>query len=418
MTEILAGLLANYTGKVSIPEHLPLPSLVLYLFLEFDDEKHRAKQLTDLFYEYGSTPEGLEKLEVFIRQDKKSAACYAAAEQAMAKGEIEQYEKDYDFESFERDKHKIPEFYTVSFLVWAERTGIQIPQYITDELKFQIEYYSHGQNSRKQERLNFPVLDQQEFQRLLNEPLWNIPDALLYILGYKSNRNEEGKIGFLKYKARVKRLTKYILDAQYTGDLKLYGFDDHLVDNDQNDIEEKRLKSFYASRVKPKDFVTWLNGVPLDLPVIEQYITPDQGSQIAVETLPNKFGFENLLHPIIVKSSYQQYCDGHLRNAVCDSITAIFDCIREKTGLDLDGENLISHALSLTDPYIILSELTSESGRNDQKGFIQIFKGAYQGIRNPKAHSLVHNLTEQKAAQYLVLASLLARRIEEAKFPK
>jgi hypothetical protein len=46
---------------------------------------------------------------------------------------------------------------------------------------------------------------------------------------------------------------------------------------------------------------------------------------------------------------------------------------------------------------------------------MQIFKGAYQGIRNPKAHSLTHDLTAMKAAQYLVFASLLARRIDEAR---
>ena len=45
---------------------------------------------------------------------------------------------------------------------------------------------------------------------------------------------------------------------------------------------------------------------------------------------------------------------------------------------------------------------------------MQIFKGVYQGVRNPKAHSLSNDLTDIEAAQYLVLASLLARRIEEA----
>lgn len=64
---------------------------------------------------------------------------------------------------------------------------------------------------------------------------------------------------------------------------------------------------------------------------------------------------------------------------------------------------------------LILSEIDSESGQNDQKGFMQIFKRAYQGILNPKAHSLTHDLTPIKAAQYLVFASLLARRVEEAK---
>ncbi len=46
---------------------------------------------------------------------------------------------------------------------------------------------------------------------------------------------------------------------------------------------------------------------------------------------------------------------------------------------------------------------------------MQILSGAYQGIRNTKAHSLEHDLDQVKAAQYLVFASLLARRVSEAK---
>jgi uncharacterized protein (TIGR02391 family) len=126
-------------------------------------------------------------------------------------------------------------------------------------------------------------------------------------------------------------------------------------------------------------------------------------------------GFENLLHPRIIKSSLDLYSNGHLRESVLNSITAVFDLIRELTGAQADGDRLIGQVLSLSDPILILSELDSESGQNDQKGFMQIYKGAYQGIRNPKAHSLTHNLNEIKAAQYLVFASLLARRIEEAK---
>ena len=43
-----------------------------------------------------------------------------------------------------------------------------------------------------------------------------------------------------------------------------------------------------------------------------------------------------------------------------------------------------------------------------------MLQGVYRGVRNPKAHSLQNDLTATKTAQYLVLASLLARRIEEA----
>jgi uncharacterized protein (TIGR02391 family) len=129
-------------------------------------------------------------------------------------------------------------------------------------------------------------------------------------------------------------------------------------------------------------------------------------------------GFENLLHPAIQRSSYRLFCDGHLREAVLNSVVAVFDYLREVTGIAADGDALIGQAFSMSDPYVVLSELGSESGKNDQKGFMQIFKGAYQGIRNPKAHSLTHDLTPLKAAQYLVFASLLARRLDEARILK
>lgn len=125
-------------------------------------------------------------------------------------------------------------------------------------------------------------------------------------------------------------------------------------------------------------------------------------------------GFEDLLHPLIIDSSLALYVSGHLREAVLNAITAVYDFIRDKTGVQEDGDRLIGQVMSISNPMLVLSEIKSESGQNDQKGFMQIFKGAYQGIRNPKAHTLTHDLNEMKAAQYLVLASLLARRVEEA----
>lgn len=131
--------------------------------------------------------------------------------------------------------------------------------------------------------------------------------------------------------------------------------------------------------------------------------------------MTNDLGFEALLHPIIRESSLTLYKGGHLRDAVLNSVTAVFDLIREKSGIAEDGDRLIGQAFSINDPVLVLSELESESGQNDQKGFMQIYKGAYQGIRNPKAHTLIHDLDEMKAAQYLVFSSMLARRIDEAK---
>jgi uncharacterized protein (TIGR02391 family) len=129
-------------------------------------------------------------------------------------------------------------------------------------------------------------------------------------------------------------------------------------------------------------------------------------------------GFEHLLHPVVMEHSYQLYRNGHLREAVLNSVTALFDYIRSRTKSKDDGDKLVGQVFSLDHPILVLSELGTESGQNDQKGFMQIFRGAYQGIRNPKAHSMTHDLTPEKAVQYLVFASLLMRRVEEAKLVK
>ena len=125
-------------------------------------------------------------------------------------------------------------------------------------------------------------------------------------------------------------------------------------------------------------------------------------------------GFEDMLHPIVRRCALQQYRDGHLREAVLNAFVAIFDIIRRRTKIDADGVRLIGAAFSIENPRLIFSELETESGQNDQKGFIQILQGAYQGVRNPKAHSLQHDLDRRKAAEYLIFASLLARRVAEA----
>jgi uncharacterized protein (TIGR02391 family) len=128
--------------------------------------------------------------------------------------------------------------------------------------------------------------------------------------------------------------------------------------------------------------------------------------------------FKQLLHPVVMESSYRQFRDGHLREAVLNAIIAVFTMVKEKTELDLDGNNLAECAFSVDRPKLRIGDLNTSSGRNDQIGFMNILKGAYQSIRSPKAHSLRHDLDEVKARQYLVFASILARRVDESEIVK
>jgi len=151
-----------------------------------------------------------------------------------------------------------------------------------------------------------------------------------------------------------------------------------------------------------------------DIPGIEQEIERHfrrKFSEASGDTL------EGMLHPVVRSSCYKQFKDGLLRDAVFNSITAVFDFIRKRSGSKKDGWDLVSEVFSESNPKLIFSELTTLSGKMDQRGFLKIFGGAYEGIRNPKAHTLDHDLTTLKTAQYLVFMSLLARRIEEAKTP-
>lgn len=142
----------------------------------------------------------------------------------------------------------------------------------------------------------------------------------------------------------------------------------------------------------------------------------DEHARTAEPQAP-QIGFEHLLHPIVAAASLRHYQEADYRNAVLDGMLALSDLIRQRTGLQTDGKALATEAFSLARPKLIFSDLQTESGQNDQKGFMEMIGGAYTGIRNPKAHSLIHDLDNLKAAQYLVAISLLVRRVAEANEP-
>jgi hypothetical protein len=278
MTNAVMDFLTEYKKTVTVPEHLPLVCLAAYLFHDAEQaEAHndRAEKLYDLFYHHHS-PDYFKQLEELVQQDADASACLQAAREAATEGLIERYEKDYDFDRFEQDKRPIPEFYTISFLLWAEKHGYVIDQRIIEETKKPLEVYFLLKQSRDEDQRKFPKIDRNEFEHLTSEPLWLMSDAFLYALGFKGQTNEKDKITFLRFKSKAKRLKKYALDAYKAGDLKLFDFNNDLYENgwgkgDQFEFgdTELQIEVFYEAKVKPADFVTWLRGLPLDIPILE-----------------------------------------------------------------------------------------------------------------------------------------------------
>jgi uncharacterized protein (TIGR02391 family) len=97
-----------------------------------------------------------------------------------------------------------------------------------------------------------------------------------------------------------------------------------------------------------------------------------------------------MLHPNIAKISRSRFESGHY----ADSVEAAFKevnsvvkkLVKPQTGKEFDGADLMNRAFSLSSPLIKLDDLSTDTGRNIQKGYMQIFAGAMTGIRNPKAH--------------------------------
>lgn len=78
-----------------------------------------------------------------------------------------------------------------------------------------------------------------------------------------------------------------------------------------------------------------------------------------------------------------------------------------------DGQDLMRKAFTPSNPFLIFEGIDTESGRNVQEGYMQIFAGAMQGIRNPKAHENL-SISREDAVKCLILASLLMDKIDEA----
>ena len=85
------------------------------------------------------------------------------------------------------------------------------------------------------------------------------------------------------------------------------------------------------------------------------------------------------------------------------------------TGLDQDGTKLFDTAFSTKQPYLVLADLETESGRNQQNGLREMLNGTIHLIRNPTAHELRirWDVNEKDAVGALTLISYLHKMLDQ-----
>jgi uncharacterized protein (TIGR02391 family) len=131
------------------------------------------------------------------------------------------------------------------------------------------------------------------------------------------------------------------------------------------------------------------------------------------------FNFDSyVLHPTIIKAVDRKYDSQHYAEAVEASfkevIKRVKDFTNNKTKGSFDGDRAMNRAFGFEkqDPLIKFNGLISEEEKDEQRGIMNLFKGIV-GIRNRKAHENITLNDPVRALEYLTLASLLMRLLDE-----
>jgi uncharacterized protein (TIGR02391 family) len=119
-------------------------------------------------------------------------------------------------------------------------------------------------------------------------------------------------------------------------------------------------------------------------------------------------------HAEVLKCCRQELLTEDYYHAVHEAAKSLCDRVKSMTGLDLDGTKLFEKAFSSKNPYIALTSLQTESGRNQQNGLKELLNGVMHLVRNPTAHELrIHwDVNEKDAVDVLNLISYLHKLLD------
>ena len=190
------------------------------------------------------------------------------------------------------------------------------------------------------------------------------------------------------------------------------------------ELYQHRLRDKILPNIKLRDFIQY-NQFGQQIVIPNNGIHPIVFGQ-AVATIRyvqahmtenNDASFWSEIHPEITKSSRELFENSHYPEAVeaafLEITIRVKTIIRDKIGVDADGTSAMEKAFSANNPIIGLGDISTQTGRDIQRGFMELFAGSVRCIRNPKAHERVI-VDRTDAIRKLHLASLLMSAIDNA----
>ena len=182
-----------------------------------------------------------------------------------------------------------------------------------------------------------------------------------------------------------------------------------------------RLRDKILPNLKMPDFIS-VNQFGQQLSTPQNGINPYSfGEVIATITYLNGYSNNssssiwNNIHPQVISIVKSRFDDGHYADAVEAAFKEINVRVKtiykERALEEKDGARLMQSAFSPNNPIIKIGDISTETGRDIQQGYMEMFSGAMKGIRNPKAHNN-QTISKADAIRKLHFASMLMYKLD------
>ena len=120
------------------------------------------------------------------------------------------------------------------------------------------------------------------------------------------------------------------------------------------------------------------------------------------------------IHPEVLKYCKAELMQDNYLHAVFEASKGLGQRIRDESGVDGDGANLVDKVFSVKEPVLAFNTLQTETEKTEHKGFALLLKGCFVAVRNPLAHEpKIMWDGEDDAVDYFTLISLLHRKLDE-----
>ena len=153
------------------------------------------------------------------------------------------------------------------------------------------------------------------------------------------------------------------------------------------DLYQKRLRDIILPNIKLQNAVQYYQfGQQIIIPnnginpiVFGQLIATIRYIQAHIIS-NNDVGFWSEIHPEIIKSSRELFENSHYPEAVeaafLEITIRVKTIVRDKTGEKVDGTSAMEKAFSANNPIISLGDTSTQTGRDIQRGYMELFTGS------------------------------------------